>query len=833
MQRITLPHNWEFKQHDPDTFLPTELDSGEGWLPATVPGTAHQDLLALGHIPDPFIGMNENEVQWVGEQGWLYRCTFNVSAEMLEAPSVDLVFEGLDTYANIWLNGRRLTHTHNMFVPLRIAVRPPLQVGANILQLYFESVVERGHADEANFGAHPVWNGDASRVYVRKAQYHYGWDWGPKLLTTGIWKPVILEAYRARIDDLHAPATVSDDLTHAELPITFSVDGATAGLRAHLSLHDPAGALVSEMIVNVADGGATNATFQIADPVLWYPRGYGDQARYRLTVTLLDGDTALDWRELKLGLRRLRLVQEPLRSAPGTSFYFEINNIPIFCGGANWIPADNFLPRITDDLYRRWLELAAEGNVAMLRVWGGGIYESDAFYEICDELGLLVWQDFMFACGIYPATRVFLTNVREEAEAAVRRLRHHPSLVLWAGNNEDYSIAVSHGAYDASFEGDFTKTPFPAREIYERLLPDVCGRLDPTRPYWPGSPYGGADASDPTVGDRHTWEIWHGAMADYQNYTDYSGRFISEFGMQGLPDMATIESFSEPADRVMGSALLNFHNKAEGGERRIAHYLAANLKPPADFAEYLYQTQFIQSEAIAAAFDGWRARWNAPGDRLTGGALVWQLNDCWPVISWALADSFLRPKPAYYRMRRALAPIGISMSMSDGKFSGWVANRRLETLTAEIALHVWSLDGESLGELRHPISAPPNASTPYPMTALTIPNRPDLVIGAQLIGEDGAIIARAAYWPGRAKDQTYRDPGLQITRVAQNQIKLEVERPARGVVLSAPDGSRWRDAMFDLLPGDSQIVESIGAIEGSEIRVSCLAFVDRAFSIGS
>lgn len=805
MKHFTLSAGWQLKARDPHLPLPSDFAGAGDWLPASAPGSVHQALLAAGRIPDPFVGLNELDVQWVGDQDWLYRCHFALPPDF-GAAHVTLCFDGLDTFATVWLNGHQILVSDNMFVPHRVDVGALLQPGQNALQILFESALRRGKEREAQYGQLAVWNGDASRVYVRKAQYHYGWDWGPVLMAAGPWRAVRLEAYTGRIADLHCPVTVADDLQTATLPVTVAVEGLPApGATIALALYDPAGTLVDQANAPVT-GDTASHTFTVTAPRLWWPHGYGEQVLYRLVVTLKQSESALDQRELRLGLRHLVLRQEALANEPGSTFLFVINQTPIFCGGANWIPADSFIPRIAPDRYRAWLQLVADGNMVMLRIWGGGIYEEDLFYDTCDELGLLVWQDFMFGCGIYPAHAEFQASVRAEAEAAVRRLRHHPSLALWCGNNEDYAIAQSIQAYDATFNGDFTTTRFPARELYERLLPAVCTALDPTRPYWPGSPYGGADSNDQTIGDRHTWDIWHGRMAPYQDYPKFSGRFVSEFGMQAHPELATIETFAPPAERYAESRTMEHHNKATDGPRRLAVYVNDNVRAPADLASAIYATQLVQAEALGAALRGWRRRFGGPGAYAVAGALVWQINDCWPVTSWAMVDYWLRPKPSYYVVRRELAPLVVGLAKAAGGAAVWAVNGTTAPVSATLALTTWSLAGEQVADEARAVALAPNQATELGLCAFAATGTQ--VLGARLL-VNGVTVSRAALWPEPFKYLTLPDPGLQVVQ-EQATLRLCVARPAKGVWLAAGDGVAWSDNMVDLLPGDEQVLVAKG-----------------------
>ncbi|RZL30935.1 MAG: glycoside hydrolase family 2 protein, partial [Rubrivivax sp.] len=482
---IELAHGWQLAEapHGASWTVLTALPD-EAWLPATVPGTAHGALLAAGRMPDPFYGRNEAEVGWVAERTWAWRTAFDV-AEL--SPQEDLVFDGLDTYCTVWLNGEQLFSSDNMFVPRRVDVRGLLRPGRNELVLRFDPPLARAREVEAVHGKRALWNGDSARLHARKAQYHFGWDWGPELVVSGPWRPVRRHGWAARIDDLHCRSDVNAAARTATLQVAARLQGTAT--RCHFELLDPQGRSVATREVAAAD--AAVATLAATDVQLWWPRGLGGQPLYTLVMRLQDerGQVLAEDRR-RIGLRTLRLVQAPVAGEAGSSFHFEVNGQDLFAGGANWIPDDSLLERITPARYRERVAQAAAANMNMLRVWGGGIYEHDAFYDACDEFGLLVWQDFMFACGIYPADEAFQRSVRAEAEAAVKRLRHHACLALWCGNNEDYMIAESLGLAGPGVPAE----RFEARAIYEGLLPEVCAALDPDRAYWPGSPFTPSDA---------------------------------------------------------------------------------------------------------------------------------------------------------------------------------------------------------------------------------------------------------------------------------------------------------------------------------------------------
>ncbi len=825
----SLHTGWWFREADPSLSAAGDFSASDGWLPASVPGTVYQDLIAGGHITDPFIGRNEEQVQWVADKAWCYRLAFDVDASDRRA-SMALVFEGLDTFAQVWLNGTLIHSSDNMFVPARVEVAGGLHEGRNELWIHFDSALQRGRALEAHHGKRALWNGDSSRLYVRKAGYHYGWDWGPVLLTTGPWKPVLLNVSDVRIAEVHSPVWLADDLARARVDVHTTLDGALpAGSVLRHVLRDARGRVVAQAEVMAAP--STAASLPVVSPALWWPAGQGAQPLYELTSELIDGGVVLSTHSRKLGLRRVRLVQQPVAGEPGRSFHFEVNGREMFVGGANWIPDDNLLNRITPERYRERVAQAAAGHMAMLRVWGGGIYEDDAFYDACDELGVLVWQDFLFACGLYPAHPNFLASVEAEARAAVRRLRHRASLVLWCGNNEDYTLAETVGVYGPG--KDLAR--FDARAIYEALLPAVCNELDPGRPYWPGSPYsstseGQLNSQDPTTGDRHSWEVWHQLMLPYAQYAKVGARFVSEFGMQSHPSLAVLEAAIPAEERFPGSRTVQWHNKASSpvgadGHRRLAVYAADTLRAPATLAGEVYATQFVQAEAMRHAFEAFRRRWQQRGARACGGALVWQLNDCWPVTSWALIDSGAQRKPAWFATRRALAPLACALRFEPTGLVGWALNGTAQTLTAHAQWQVWRLDGTLAEQHSTELALPADSSVELALPAgLGAIDATSNVVSLSL-AVSAELQARATAWPEPYRWYRFPDPQIEARADGAGMLLLRAQRPAKAVWLAAP-GAQFDDNNLDLMPQQDLRVPYQGSLVG--LSVVCLNTVQDA-----
>lgn len=676
-------------------------------------------------------------------------------------------------------------------------------------------------------------------------------------MTCGPWRPVNLEVYASRIADLWSNIHVDDDLQSAQVVAHAAVEGKASKIKFELSLGDKN---VASETANVKDGVAST-TFKVDKPELWYPVRYGKQPLYTLKATLINADDEVDSLSKKIGIRKAELVQHALQEQSGTSFFFSINNIPVFCGGSNWIPADNFIPRISKERYHDWVKLVADGNQFMMRIWGGGIYEEQALYDACDELGILVWQDFMFGCGNYPAWPSLLESIDREARANVKLLRHHPSIVIFAGNNEDYQLAESEGLtynVDDKDPESWLKTDFAARYIYEKILADACAELVPETYYHFGSPWGGDKTTDPTVGDIHQWNVWHGTQEKYQNFDKLVGRFVSEFGMEAFPNIKTIDAFlplgKDDPDRYAQSSTVDFHNKADGHERRIALYLVENFRyGPDPLEHFIYCTQLMQAECLASAYRLWKRQWRGPGREYCAGALVWQINDCWPVTSWAICDYYLRPKHAYYTVKREMAPLSIGITRTEHKYPKsehtradietkvvieiWGSNLQLEDLS-DVDCIVKAWDVETAKETySKTVSAalvlPANRSTEIAAFEVPVPEKDAglearTVVAAYLY-KDGKQLARYVNWPEPLKYLHLQKPKelkAELTDDA-NVVLVSAEVPVKGVALeSTDDAVRFEDNLIDVVPGEVVSVAVKGATKETEISTQYLGMLN-------
>ncbi len=827
--------------------VPRELaDTLSIWLPATVPGTIHTDLLANGLIPDPFWRDRELVLQWIGEEDWVYRTTFQASPQLLEKEVVELVFHGLDTFADVRLNGRTILEADNMFRSWTVRVGGDLRPGENLLEIHFSSPLQPAlEASAALPYALPAGNdrGDPpSRVFVRKAAYHYGWDWGPRFVTSGIWRPVALVAWSgARIEDLHLTTdSISDDSALLTAAVELQVSRAEAdrrtaggGVPTTVTVSSPEGAFEPVRHEAVLEPGLNRlqVPIQLPDPQLWWPNGLGEPHLYTAQAILKVGRRT-DTLAIRFGLRTLELVTEP--DSIGESFFFRVNGVPVFMKGANVIPLDHFSPRVTDEDYQELFRDVVGANMNMLRVWGGGIYEEDRFYELADEHGILIWQDFMFANGMYPGDSLFLANVRAEATHQVRRLRGHPSLALWCGNNEMDEAWKNWGwarNYDTPVDSAAVRDAYEA--IFHDVLPGVVAAEDPERPYWPTSPsLGWGDPESLNRGDSHYWGVWHG-QEPFQVFAEKLPRFSSEFGFQAFPPMETIAAFTEASDRALSDPTLLVHQKHPIGNELISSYMERDYPTPAAFEDFVYVSQLLQARGMRTAFEAHRR-----AKPRTMGTLYWQLNDTWPVVSWSSRDYFGRWKALHFAAREAFAPILISPVHDGDSLEFWGVSDLTRPVEGTLYLELLGFYGAALWQAPVPTMIPANQSRLlWEGSASSLLGDADSrrVI---LVGE---FVETGSQAPGQSS-LLYLHPPKELGLVVPT-IRFEATPEEGGLLLTLEsdvlakdvylrlEATRFSDNFFDLLPGRPRTVrlETNLSVDQAEaaLKIRTLAEIPR------
>jgi len=841
---VTLDHGWQFRQ------VAATGAAENGWLPATVPGDVHLDLIANKKIPDPFYRDNEAKLQWIEKEGWEYRTEFEVTPALLARSNVDLVFDGLDAASEVYLNGEKVLEANNMFRIWRVPARAHLHAGKNSLRVLFPSPDEAA----AKAAAKDPWQPKTQtmpKTYVRKAAYEYGWDWGPTFVTSGIWRPVRLEAWdKVHISDFAIrQRDVSKEVAHADAEVELE---AASGGEARVTVqYNAAGKPVTLSTAATLHAGTNviDVPVEIVKPRLWYPAGYGEQALYEFTATVsTNGQTAAE-KKVKTGLRSVVLRRE--LDKWGRSFELVVNGIPIYAKGADVIPFDSFPNRVTTKDYRRILESARDANMNTIRHWGGGYYETDEFFSICDELGIMVWQDFQFGNDWQPGLYAWKQNVEAEAIDQVRRLRNHPSIALWSGNNET-EVAIMWGGRE--------KLPADVRyqmwqdylTVFSGILNRVVARLNPETPYWPSSPSADYETSWPTgavinyekigenfeTGDMHDWSVWHGRVP-FSDYEKHHWRFVSEYGFQSFPEMRTVEAFTTPEDRTsIFTPVMLAHQKNNEGNSIIHDYLLKDYAEPKDFASFLYVSQVLQAEGVKIGAEHFRR--SRPE---TMGSIFWQLNDCWPVASWSSIDYYGRWKALQYYAKRFYAPILVSPHVEDGSLKVYIVSDKTEAKAASLRVRLMDFDGKVLLEETHPVEIAPLASKVY----LDWPLKKMADAGAADTSRVFVVADLSAGKEELSRNLTYIAPVKEIhlkpatlkvdTTGANGSYMIRVSSPvlARSVYLSFGNlDVEVSDNYFNILPGETVEItaKSVGSLVAVKTALKAVSLTD-AFAPGA
>ena len=819
--KVKLHDNWRFRQ-----------GRSEIWYPATVPGTVHTDLMANDLIEDPFFRLNERSVQWVDKEDWMYETTFTATPDQMAANNQEIVFHGLDTYADVYLNHEPLLNADNMHRTWRCDVKGKLKEGENLLEVYFHSPIKvdlpkYDKFDYAfNTGPDQSQNGGVFNktlsIFARKAGYHYGWDWGPRLVTSGIWRDIDLNTWNgARITDVQY---IQEDVTaaRAKVKAIVKVQADKDQQGADVAITADGKTLASKKADLKKGENVIAMDCEVKKPRLWWSNGLGEPYLYKFETTLSGvGEETPETQADEIGLRSLKLVAEPDKD--GKSLYFELNGKPVFAKGVDMVPLDNFLPRITKEKYEKHVLDAKNVNMNMIRVWGGGVYEDDYFYQLCDRNGILVWQDFMFACSTYPADEAFLKSIRAEAIDNVTRLRNHCCIALWCGNNECQDVYYGWGGKQKYYQekGVEELTTKQFKDMYFRTLPEVVKEYGGGISYRPSSPYATEDGpSDGINGDAHYWGVWHGRDS-IGHYNVEKARFFSEYGFQSFPEFESVKIYApQERDWAINSEVMMAHQRAGSyANNLIKTYMDEEYRTPEDFPTFLYVGTILQGDAIKTAMEAHRR--DMPHCM---GTLVWQHNDCWPVASWAGRDYYGRWKAQQYYAKNAFDDILVSPYIHDGNAEVWIVSDRRDKAKGTLTLRVLDIDGNEIAKKQVAATADPLTSK----LALNIPTK-DLANGrsaSDLLYTVDFTTGGKSYtnigYGTKQKNMNYRKPNISLAIEPTEggyDVTVRTDIFARGVFLSI-DGidNFFADNYFDLLPGTEKTVRVTTKLNAADFK---------------
>lgn len=793
--QISLLENWQFKGID-------TLD----WQSATVPGNVFTDLLSHQIIEDPFIKTNEEKVQWVSTKDWEYKTTFQLSDDILKKQHIELHFEGLDTYAKIFLNDSLLGITNNAFKTFRLDIKKSAKKG-NDLRVVFNNTDEiETFLEQKN----PYKLPEGKRIYTRKAQFQYGWDWGPKLNTSGIWKDISLVAWneirfknifirqenisKEKASLLAEIEIESDENYASEIKIVVNQQEIIQEIEVQKGVH------------------LYKIPIEIVNPMLWWTHNLGNPYLYQFDFQLISDKKIKDEKSIKKGIRTIKLITE--KDAIGESFYFELNGKPVYMKGANYIPQNSFQNKVTNQHYEKLLSDVVESNMNMLRVWGGGIYENDIFYELCDEKGILVWQDFMFACAMYPGDAEFLANVQEEAAQQVQRLQNHASIALWCGNNENSEAWQNWGwqAKRTKKEKEAIWSDYLA--VFDTILPKVVSQFSQTD-YWETSPkYGRGNAKHKTEGDAHDWFIWHDAYA-FEHLQNNVPRFMSEFGFQSFPSFESIKYINQNDTINLKTEAIQSHQKHARGFQLMNDYMKRDYKIPTNDEDYVYLSQLLQAKGIVLGIEAHRR-----AKPYNMGTLYWQLNDVWPAISWSSIDNFGHWKALQYKAKRAFKNVLISSIIKNDSVKTFIINDTFDELKGILKLKVIDFYGKEIGSDSKEIHVSENSSQQFYSFSLKNIDKKNTFLVAEFNNE------KEYFYFSRPKDVNLPKGEInqQITKTENGfSITVTSEVLQKDVFLFTDSKGHFSDNFFDLLPNETKVIEfTTDAREFDKVRIKSL-----------
>jgi len=814
---MELNNLWRIQHFDVGQVRPQELAfpglDDRFWITAKVPGDVHSTLIERNIIENPYFGHNDVKSRWIEQKEWWYRTTFDYVLEQGSEEKHELIFEGLDTFATVYVNGLEIGKTDNMLMAHTFDVTRVLRNGWNSIAVKFDPL-SLYHKDKEQF----QWSSyTKERPWLRKAAMNFGWDWGPRMVTVGIWGKVRIERHQwAKLDSVYA-RTVSADAKEAAVRVEVEVTSYRKELanKCEVRLLDRRGGQHVASAILPLSGKKGVVDLIVSTPELWWTHDLGDPFLYELEIILYSGEKQVDAYKKPFGIRTLELQ---LKDANGrNTFTFLLNGVKIFAKGSNWIPADNFIGAIPDERYRDLIDLAVDANMNMLRIWGGGIYETDLFYDECDSRGVLVWQDFAFANALFPDfNKDFLDNVRREVIYNVKRLRNHASLAIWCGNNEiDWLYDMK------SAEGSIT-SPFYGESIYHELIPEVLEELDASRAYWPSSPFGGNDANDPDVGDRHNWQVWHGSVyprkfgekpildysiegVTFRNYKKDFTLFSSEFGMHASANRYTLEKNIPDGQFYWGSVEMAYRNKDTNHQKGIL-LMEGFTGIPQNIEEYINFSMLTQAEGLKYGIEHYRRN-----KERTSGTLVWQHNDSWPGTSWSLIDYELLPKASFYYAKKFYHPLLLSLDHEPGEMLDiWVINDHVDAYEGKVRLCVHDFSGIEV--FNHVFDA-------------KIPSNGAIQLGSLLetevlngrAAEEVVVTLEAEGFEAPDNFFYLRDPKdlrmpattlkVDVNEIEQTITVMAEGNHARMVKIELQQGNvRFSDNFFDLLPGQQKVV---------------------------
>ena len=806
---LELDSKWEFQS-----------EKGEPFMPASVPGTVHLDLLENGKIDDPFFRLNEHELQWIDKLDWNYRTTFNINDSQFNYDNIELDFLGLDTYADIFLNDHLIYSSDNMFVGKKIEVKQKIIIGENNLLIKFKSPIDVGIEKYDNLGYElPDNANDLSEigevignkkvgVFSRKAPYSFGWDWGPRLVTSGIWRSINVNFWsNFKINDLYFKQNIVGDKAFVEANVEVLSLIENKNVVAEISVDDKK--IFKDFVYLEKGANKFTIPFTVEDIERWWPNGMGNQKLYDIRIKISNENYSTDSSK-SIGFRTIELITE--NDSIGNNFFFKVNGIPTFMKGVNYIPQDVFLPRVKDSDYEKLLSAAVDANMNMIRVWGGGVYEDDIFYELCNKYGLLVWQDFMFACAMYPGNDSFLRSVEEEAIYNVKRIRNHPSLALWCGNNEVLSAWENWGWKKGIVENqsqEIADTIFKAYDqIFHKILPKVIQEYDPATDYWSSSPSSSTGVTESlTSGDAHYWGVWWG-KEPFSTYEEKIPRFMSEFGFQSFPEFSSVEKYTNESDYNIYSDVMKSHQRSSIGNSTIEEYMLRDYNVPDSFEHFLYVSQLLQAEGISLGMEAQRRNRD-----ICMGSLYWQLNDCWPVASWSSIDYYGKWKALHYQTKKSFEESILSFHKNNNEIAVYFVTDKLHSEKYKYNFQLRDFSGKIYNSWKGEFHSNPNNSKiihNIDLASISIDNEyfNDKFIFAYVTLND-IIISEKIKYLTPLKNLKLTQPKFQYeVDIVDNfyEIKLISKNLIKNLFIASKLEYNFSDNYFDLIPNKEKVI---------------------------